>query len=210
MNHITIVFVSCLLFAAQCAPVQEAAGQQGTEIQDVVLYPVVNDTFMCAEHAEGELNRLGDALGKDCMVIRLDSTRAPGRNIPSLFEEAGIENDDWFSWEVPLLAPCDGVVKSKQANPTTNQPGAFPDREAIEPASEIVFRCQDGVHVIYAHVINIQVARGDSVVAGETVAEIGNNAVSTAPHVHVGAWKNKTPLQIRFDLRALGKMRNSD
>ena len=186
-------------------------GQAAEGVADVLLHPIMSEAFVCAEHAEGELRRLGDALGKDCMVIRMDSTRAPGRTFPSLFEGDGLENEDWFGWEVPLLAPCDGTVKSAKANPATNRPGSFPPSGSTgNPASEIEFVCLDSVHVIYAHVRNIHVQPGDSVAAGAAVAEVGNNAVSKAPHVHVGAWKGETPLQIRFDLRALGKLRRSN
>jgi hypothetical protein len=210
MNRSTLAFCLCLLFAAHFRLVGPVQGQDREAIREVVLHPIVNDAFVCAEHAEGELTQLGDALGKDCMVIRMDSTRAPDKRLPSLFEGDGLENGDWFSWEVPLLAPCDGTVESTQANARTNRPGEVPSDEALEPASEIRFACQDGIRVVYAHVRNTRVQPGESITAGEVVAEIGNNAVSKAPHVHIGAWKGDTPFQIRFDLRALGELRNSD
>lgn len=208
--HLKSFAMGCtLLFVVQSYWGEALFGQESGAVKDVVLHPIVNDTFVCAEHAEGELKRLGDALGKDCLVIRMDTTRAPDRPILSLFQGDGLDNEDWFGWEVSLLAPCDGRVKSTGTNPVTNRPGEFPG-EDVKPASEIVFECLDGVHVIYAHPRHIQVQPGDSVVAGEVVAEIGNNAVSKAPHVHVGAWKGETPLQIRFDLRILGKLRRSN
>lgn len=192
-----------------CLPTRTLRAQEQAAIPSVVLHPIVNDTFACAEHAEGELNRLGDALGKDCMVIRMDSTRAPGRRLPSLYEGDGLENEGWFGWGVPLLAPCDGAVESTAENLTSNRPGELPGKD-VQPASEIVFACASEVHVIYAHVRSFGVQPGDSVAAGDPVAEIGNNAVSRAPHVHVGAWEGDTPLQIRFDLRVLGELRRAD
>lgn len=190
-----------------CA-VKSLSAQENAHHEAVVLHPVLNGTFVCAEHAEGELNRLGDALGKDCMVIGMDETRAPGRRLPSLFRGDGLENEDWFGWREPLLAPCTGEVTSTVENPETNRPGEIP--ESVEPASEIVFACTNGVHVIYAHVQELRVGRGEEVVKGQPVGEIGNNAVSRAPHVHVGAWREDTPLQIRFDLRALGELRGGN
>ena len=210
MNRSKLGFYLCLLFAANFCLVEPLYGQDREAIQEVVLHPIMNDTFVCAEHAEGELTQLGDALGKDCMVIGMDSTRAPDKRLLSLFEGNGLKNEDWFGWEVPLLAPCDGTVESTHANPRTNRPGEIPSDEALEPASEIRFTCQDGVRVVYAHVRNTRVQPGDSITAGEVVAEIGNNAVSKAPHVHIGAWKGDTPFQIRFNLRALGELRNPD
>jgi hypothetical protein len=42
---------------------------------------------------------------------------------------------------------------------------------------------------------------------GEMVARIGNNGMARHPHVHIGAWRAETPLQVRFDLVALGRLR---
>ena len=42
--------------------------------------------------------------------------------------------------------------------------------------------------------------------AGRVVAKIGNNGMSYHPHVHIGAWKDDTAHQIRFDLNATGKL----
>ena len=41
--------------------------------------------------------------------------------------------------------------------------------------------------------------------SGQVVAKVGNNGYSRHPHIHIGAWKGNEPLQIRFDLRAMGK-----
>ena len=122
MNRSKLAFYLCLLFAANFCLVGPLYGQDREATQEVVLHPIMNDTFVCAEHAEGELRKLGDALGKDCMVIRMDSTRAPDKRLPSLFEGSGLKNEDWFGWEVPLLAPCDGTVESTQAPVRTNRP----------------------------------------------------------------------------------------
>ena len=199
-----------LLFAFSLAGAEPVLGQPVTPIEDVVLHPFARSPFVCAEHAVGELSNLGDALGKDCMVIGMDSTRHADRSIPSLFQGDGLENDDWFGWNEPVLAPCDGTVISIDTNERTNRPGSVPRREMLEPASEIRFRCQAGFNVVYAHVREIQVRPGENVSAGAEVALIGNNAVSKAPHVHVGAWRDESPLQIRFDLHALGKLRSPE
>jgi murein DD-endopeptidase MepM/ murein hydrolase activator NlpD len=64
--------------------------------------------------------------------------------------------------------------------------------------------------VLYGHVDGIEVKPGDAVVAGQRIAKVGNNGYSWYPHIHVGAWKDDTPLQIRFDLRALGRLQSED
>lgn len=204
-----ILFLSAL-FLFQFCGIKDLFAQGSREIEAVVLYPVMKTTFTCAEHAEGELTNLGDVYGKDCMVIQNDTTRTKGRRIPSLFLNDGLENKEWFGWEAPVLAPCDGVVTSVNINDMTNQPGKIPARSDLEGASEIRFSCDDDVQVVYAHIRNPNVRADQSVKAGEVVARIGNNAVSTAPHIHIGAWKSETPLQIRFDLRALGQIRSNN
>ena len=77
------------------------------------------------------------------------------------------------------------------------------------------------IQVGYVHVQDIQVEEGDTVRAGELVARIGNNGISDAPHVHVGALRGDlvklmsgevpdsevVPLQVRFDLAVMGRLR---
>lgn len=91
-------------------------------------------------------------------------------------------------------------------NETTNLPGEMGD----PPASIVIFRAEDETRVVYAHVADVVVEEGESVVAGRRVAAIGNNGMCRNPHVHVGAWRGDDPLQIRFDLHALGRMRELD
>jgi len=47
---------------------------------------------------------------------------------------------------------------------------------------------------------------GDRVSVGQVVALDGNNGSARNPHVHVGAYRGKTPLQIRWDLAAEGRI----
>lgn len=61
--------------------------------------------------------------------------------------------------------------------------------------------------MIYVHVREIAVREGDSVSAGDVVPRLGNNGSSRVPRGHVGAWRDQMPLQIRFDLGALGEIR---
>jgi murein DD-endopeptidase MepM/ murein hydrolase activator NlpD len=83
----------------------------------------------------------------------------------------------------------------------------------------MLFRCgefsdEDPVQVAYVHVRELTVAEGDRVVAGQSVARIGNNGSSFNPHVHVGAFRgdlfsdDAVPLQVRMDLAAMGRVRN--
>ncbi|OME92288.1 M23 family metallopeptidase [Paenibacillus lautus] len=71
-------------------------------------------------------------------------------------------------------------------------------------ASSITFLRPDGVRVYYAHVMDIIVCEGDKVKAGDVIARVGNNGYARHPHIHIGAWNDEGPLQIRFDLKAMG------
>lgn len=175
------------------SPASDAAPVQGA----VVIHPPLGESFTCSEHPEGQLTHLGDALGSDCLITRLDGW--------SRFHEGeGRENEDWFGWDRPVLAPFDGVVEVIRINRNgTNRPG----RSSEGPATSIVFARDDGVQVMLAHLRGIEVSEGDRVSAGQRVARVGNNGHSRSPHIHIGAWKGETPLQIRMDLTALGRLR---
>jgi peptidase M23-like protein len=163
----------------------------------VRIHSPIADRFVSSEHAEGELTHLGDALGVDCTVVRHD-----GAWVRS-YEHDGRRNEDWYSWRYPLLAPFDGVVVAVRENPVTNMPGAL----GQPPASSVTFARADSVHVVLAHVQEVRFAVGDTVTEGQEFALIGNNGMAWHPHVHIGAWRDETPLQIRIDLRSLGRAR---
>lgn len=176
-------------------------GDAGTDtIEAVTIHPVFRHACASVEHAEGELHHPGDALGRDCWVLRFVG------GWYRLYDGDGARNEDWYSWRAEILAPFDGVVESAHVNPVTNLPG----RNLGGRASAITFRRADGVRVLYAHVDQIAVRPGEAVVAGQPVARVGNNGTSRCPHLHVGAWREGAPLQIRFDLRALGAIEAAD
>jgi len=74
------------------------------------------------------------------------------------------------------------------------------------PAGAIFFRRSDGVNIVLAHVSDVAVQPGAHVTSGDRVAKVGNNGMSRHPHIHIGAWKGDEPLQIRFDLEAMGRI----
>ena len=165
----------------------------------VLLHPPVTEYYGGFEHAEGELEHIGDALGVDVVVYRLVDgwVRA--------YENDGARNEDWYGWTVPLLAPMAATIEMVRFNPETNSPGTMGN----PPASAIHFLSDDGVRVTYGHVQDVLVAEGDRVQPGDVVALIGNNGMCRNPHTHVGAWRDDTPLQIRFDLAILGALRRA-
>lgn len=173
-------------------------------IEQVLIHPLFAADFGCSEHWEGQLPYPGDALGKDCFVYggKIDGDDGFLRT----FKTDGSTNEDWYGWGEKVLAPFDSMVAKINVNPVVNKPG----RMGRGPATFVIFKHTDGTMVMVGHLTDITVKEGDKVIAGQPFAKVGNNGFSRAPHIHVGAWRDKTPLQIRFDLRAMGKLRSSN
>jgi len=188
-----IVSLLCLLAAAPAY----AQGRAVTPevIETITIHRIFNEYFSCGEHYEGELEYLGDALGTDCVI---QSGLQGERGFVAAFQHDGARNEDWYGWNAEVLAPFDGTVVAVNVNPIVNQPGQL----GRPPASFILFERADGVRVLFAHVQDLQVARGDTVRAGQVVARVGNNGYGRNPHIHIGAWKGENPYQIRWDLRS--------
>lgn len=205
-------------------PAQPSSRPQGvapeSPIDAVVIHPPVAAKIKCSEHPLGQEDHAGDALAQDCSVVRdIGGTRG---NLPSFYSGEGLRNEDWFSWNEPLLAPFDGVVRGVHINRVTNEPGA----RGSGMASVILFeRINAGddlpIQVGYVHVQDIRVEIGDTVTVGHMVGRIGNNGISDYPHIHIGAVRGDLldvmsgvgapedvePLQVRFDLAAMGRLR---
>lgn len=213
--------VGCAAPPVQATPFADPRpADSPSSIAAVVIHPPVAAKIKCSEHPLGQEDHAGDALAQDCGVVR--DTGGPAGNFPAFYSGEGLRNEDWFSWGEPLLAPFDGVVRGIHINPVTNEPGS----RGGGMASLILFeRIQAGgdppIQVGYVHVQDIQVEVGDTVTAGQMVARIGNNGISDYPHVHIGAVRGDLldlmsgvgapedvqPLQVRFDLAAMGRLR---
>ena len=179
------------LFRAAIAP------PIGQPLDAVLLSPLFDQPFACTDHSESDdAGILGDAFGTDCLVIGgLDGP--PEQRYFRLFRNDGSRNEDWYGWHAAVLAPFDGTVGFVTLNPVTNMPGMT----GRPPASMIVFRRDDGLIVVYAHVAEPRVKAGDRVRARQVVAIDSNNGFARAPHVHVGAFRDVTPFQVRWDQR---------
>jgi len=170
-----------------------------TPIQTVEIAPLFYQRFACTEHVSGELSDLGDALGSDCLVL---GGMGASKGVLRFYRTNGATNEDWYSWHVEVHAPFVGDVIEIGINDITNTPG----NAGQPPPGYIKFRRADGVVVVYAHLDNIRVHQGDHVGVGQVVALDGDNGTAKNPHVHVGAYRGKTPLQIRWDLAAEGRI----
>jgi murein DD-endopeptidase MepM/ murein hydrolase activator NlpD len=151
--------------------------------------------MVSSEHDYNPDYRLGDQIGRDFSTAKLTDN-----GIVRRFKTDGTTNDDWYAWRNDVYAPMDAQVLKVNHPDTTNTPGTM-NRDA-RPGYIIFLRESDSTKVVYAHVREIEVAKGDHVDIGEVIGKVGNNGNSRNPHVHVGAWRADTALQIQVDLYA--------
>ena len=163
--------------------------------QQFLAHPLFQTSYSCSEHAWGELPYLGDDLGQDC--VQQEFVEEGGHAFMKSYRTDGLSNEDWFGWNRPVLSPCDCTVVRISLNATANAPGVL----GSPPASMIVLAAEDGTKVVLAHIQSPTVREGQQVKAGEAIARVGNNGYSRNPHIHIGAWREKQALQIRWDQR---------
>lgn len=167
---------------------------QGGQIESVVIGPIFDANFLCGEHKAGSLTVTGDALGTDCQIQSWEEKDGPAFARP--YHTDGRTNEDWYGWRADVLAPIDGTVIGRIVNPVVNVPGEM----GQPPAGMVLIRRDDGVTVLLAHVDEPVVKVGDAVRRGQKIGVVGNNGMSRNPHIHIGAYRDTTPLQIRWDL----------
>ncbi|MDZ7658362.1 M23 family metallopeptidase [Fodinibius sp.] len=172
--------------------------QNDTLTKTVLIHPVIEtddgELIFSREHTYKDHLGLGDQLARDFIAIT-----ATENGILQAFKNDGKENKDYIGWRKNVLAPVSGTVTLVNHPKITNTPGKM-NRDA-EPG-RIFIENNDSTKVILVHVREIKVEEGEQVDAGDVVAKVGNNGISTGPHIHVGAWKDDTPLQIQVDLYA--------
>ena len=180
-------------------PAAEVTG----DIGHILVGPIHSHAYMCSEHPLGQVAYAGDALGTDCLVTGgLDEKSG----FPRLYRSDGAENKDWYGWHAEVLAPVSGTVLGIFANPAINMPGDM----GRPPASTIRIRTDDGFIITLSHLGEFFVSGGDHVDRGMIIGLVGNNGVSRAPHIHIGAHRedDNIPLQIRWDLRDMAYLQS--
>jgi murein DD-endopeptidase MepM/ murein hydrolase activator NlpD len=178
------------------------AAEVAGPIQQIELSPIFREDFVCAQHFAGQIPFAGDALGSDCMV---SGGVEDDKGFSRLYRTTGSANEDWYGWNADVLSPVDGVVVGVVTKTNVNSPGTM----GRPPAGMLQIRTTDGIIVVLAHVTKAKVKLGEQVAAGQTIASVGNNGMARNPHIHVGAWReaNAEPLQVRWDLQAMAKLK---
>jgi len=165
----------------------------GRPVASVLAHPLYRRSFMCSEHPAGQLSILGDDLGQDCLVVEFVTRDERTWAMP--YRDDGASNEDWFGWGEAVHSPCDCEVVQIKQNPVVNQPG----RMGNSRAAGITLKTADGIHFVLGHLGSFSVEVGQSVAYGQAIGTVGNNGFSRSPHIHVGAWKGREGLQIRWD-----------
>lgn len=185
--------LGCAVTPWEPKSVNMSANRSGNGIEAVLAHPPFDAFYSCSEHFAGQFEAVGDALGADCSVERLEEIDK--RFFSRAYRGLGQENEDWYGWNEAVLAPCNAQVVRLYINPVTNRPGTV----GRPPASSVTFRCDDDTHFVYAHIQSPSLAVGDRVTAGQAFARVGNNGYGRVPHIHIGAWRGSKSMQIRWD-----------
>jgi hypothetical protein len=175
-------------------------GARRTTFLDAPIFRMRINPSSSEHGAESSSWDLGDAFGTDCFVEK--EVQVDGRSWARPYSGNGNQNQDWYSWRREVLSPCTCKVLEVSINPESNQPGQM----GTKPASLFKLERDDDVIFHLAHFDKPLVKVGDSLLAGQVIAQVGNNGLSRHPHIHVGAYQGSEPLQIRFDQQFMKPM----
>jgi hypothetical protein len=188
-----VLLLAAVLAAPTAAAQESASDSRHRSIDAVLAHPPFATWYACAEHAAGALPSVGDDLGQDCLVQAMPE--GEGVAVMRPFRGDGSRNEDWFGWNQQVLSPCDCTALRVHDNPVINTPG----KPGTPPASFALLRADDGTFFIVAHLQDLAVSQGERVRAGQSLGRVGNNGFARMPHVHIGAWRGRDALQIRWD-----------
>lgn len=194
---VMVLGIACVVATSSASAQSKASDSSARPIDAVLAHAIYAKQYVCSEHHAGQLPYVGDDLGQDCMITDLGGAKDP--LFIRTYVGGGTKNSDWYGWDQPVLSPCTCTVVKINVNPKTNQPGD----PGKPPASFVVLKQDDGVFFFLAHIQSPSVRVGDKVHAGDAIARVGNNGYARNPHIHIGAWKGKDALQIRWDQRTM-------
>ena len=141
-------------------------------------------------------------------VVQADSTPLPKHNLN--------QANSLIEWELtrPAVAPRVGILSRGflRSNQKIDHPGmdvAGPEGSLVVAAgggvvvgsgwseiygNELLIDHGDGIETFYGHNKDLLVALGDSVLAGQPIARLGNTGRSSAPHLHFEVRVDGTPV----------------
>ena len=153
-----------------------------------LLCPVKGRFMIVAGHDSNEPHALGWSQQHAYDIMSLGSSFGFARN-------EGRQNDEYFSWGQPVLAPADGVVVSSR-NDVFDQPRpGIVDAKLYETLSDprsaytgntVVIDHGQGEYSALSHLQrgSVRVEAGQRVRRGDQIGRIGNSGSSDLPHLH--------------------------
>lgn len=111
-------------------------------------------------------------------------------------------NEDFCIWNEPLVAVCDGFVSDAVDSFKDNIPSEM-DRKNYR-GNYVLLHCRSGVNVLYAHLRSgsLLVKKGEVILRGKQIGNVGNSGNSSEPHLHIQANLKKEPVIIKFNGRS--------
>lgn len=96
----------------------------------------------------------------------------------------GKQNDDFYAWNQPVVAPADGVIVVADDGIADNQPNRAVGGNLY--GNMIVIDHGTEEFTLLGHLKNgsLLVKPGDRVTQGQRLARVGNSGMSTEPHLH--------------------------
>ena len=115
-------------------------------------------------------------------------------NPPSIATWAGL---DWEKKTEKWIDPLQGIdiAVAEGTEVAAVKSGVVTETRTSATLGRLVkFRTTDGYDVMYAHLSEILVKKGEEIRQGQAVARSGNTGLSTGPHLHYSVWKDGTLL----------------
>jgi murein DD-endopeptidase len=105
------------------------------------------------------------------------------------FRNEGLDVNDWYSYGAPVMAVANGtvaLVRDGVADTTPRTPAPMTISATEAPGNVVVLDLGGGRFATYAHLKagSVVVKAGDSVRAGQLLAQIGNSGNALGPHLH--------------------------
>ena len=98
----------------------------------------------------------------------------------------GSENEEYWVWQEPVLAPAAGTVVDVSDGLADNTPGVL-NTESHPAGNYVVLQTgeREFLHIGHFRQASIEVAEGDRVESGDVIGLTGNSGNSSEPHIHI-------------------------
>ncbi|MDI9915824.1 M23 family metallopeptidase [Rhodococcus sp. IEGM 1379] len=110
----------------------------------------------------------------------------------------GSKNENYRSYDAPLLAVADGTVKAVVSTMPEETPQQVPDVATVDQlgGNYVIIDIGDGNFAFYAHMIpgSASVKVGDKVTRGQVIGKLGNSGNTSEPHLHFQVSRAAIPL----------------